>query len=571
MPKMMSRRAFVGLKRALEPVEEMPPRGVLSGLDPYTGTFGDSEIKHLLRRTMFGATQKDIAFFKGKTATQAVDFLLQSVAAPAPPINNYSVMYQDYKGTNDQDKVLTTFELAPTDKYVKLGETFINAQYDENTEYYRNISLKGWWLDNAIHQQPNIAEKLLLFWTNHIPIQMLMVYHASFSYKYLTTLRTHSLGNFKKMVRDITTDPAMLFYLNGTFNEKTAPDENYARELQELFCVGKGPGSKYTEDDVKAAARVLTGWKSLYNQPLSYFQAPAHDTTDKQFSAFYNNTVIKGRLGNDGAQELDDMLDMIFNTNEVSKHICRKLYRFFVYSQIDDTTEQLIITPLADLFKKGNYEIKPVLEKLLKSQHFFDVLNQGAMLKSALDYTIGLCREFDVPFPAATDYANYHNTYASMYYWNSDMLMAIGDPPNVAGWPAWYQKPALDHYWINTASLPKRGQNADTMLYWGYGTWFKHEGGMNVLDYTKKIPNAENPVALVEFLCQKMSVLPLSKETKDALRNILTYNQAQDYYWTNAWNAYLAAPTDVMKINDVKWRLSSLYQYLFQLEEYQLM
>ena len=570
MPNTMSRRAFFGLKEALTQAEELPFRGVMSGLDPYTGTFKDAEIYHLLRRTMFGVTPDDVAVFKSMTPSQAVDFLLQTTTAPAPPVNNYSVTYKDYEGTNDQDKKLVDKTIAPIDKYVKLGDTFINANFDENVEYYRSMALKGWWLDSVIHQTPSIHEKMTFFWTNHIPIQMFLVYDARFSYKYLMTLRNNALGNFKTIVKEMTIDPAMLFYLNGTYNEKNAPDENYGRELQELFCVGKGSGSKYTEDDVKAAARVLTGWKSEYSKPNAYFQANVHDDKDKKFSAFYNNTVIKGKTGDDGKKELDEMLDMIFATNETAKHLCRKLYRYFVYSQIDDTTEQIIIAPLADLLRKSNYDVKPVLAKLLKSQHFFDVLNQGAMLKTPLEYVVGLCRNFKVKFPAKTDYANHHNTYASLYYWTNDMLQAIGDPPNVAGWPAWYQKPALDRFWINTASLPKRAQNADTMLYWGYGTWFLHEGGIDVFNFTKTLKDPSTSNGLIDEMTARMSILPLAPEIKTNLRNILTYNQAQDYYWTNGWNEYLAAPNDEMKKNNIKWRLIDFYRYLFQLEEYQL-
>jgi uncharacterized protein (DUF1800 family) len=571
MPNTMSRRAFLGLKQALTQAEDVPFRGVMSGLDPYTGNFKEAEIYHLLRRTMFGVTPADVAIFTKMSPSQAVDFLLQTTPAPAPPINNYSVSYQDYEGTSEQDKKLVDKTLAPNDKYVKLGDTFVDAAFDLEVEYYRNMSLKGWWLDSLIHQTPNIHEKMTFFWSNHIPIQMFLIYDARFSYKYLMTLRNNALGNFKTIIKEISIDPGMLFYLNGTFNDKNSPDENYARELQELFCVGKESGSKYTEDDVKAAARVLTGWKSEYNKPNTYFQVSAHDYADKKFSAFYNNTVIKGKTGDDGKKELDEMIDMIFAANETAKHLCRKLYRYFVYSQIDDTTEQIIIAPLADLLRKSNYDVKPVLGKLLKSQHFFDVLNQGAMLKTPLEYVVGLCRNFKVKFPAKTDYANYHNTYASLYYWTNDMLQAIGDPPNVAGWPAWYQKPALDHYWINTASLPKRAQNADTMLYWGYGTWFMHEGGIDLFEFTKTLKNPSTPNGLIDEMTARMSILALAPEVKTNLRNILTYNQAQDYYWTNAWNEYLAAPTDEMKKNNIKWRLADFYRSLFQLEEYQLM
>jgi uncharacterized protein (DUF1800 family) len=174
-------------------------------------------------------------------------------------------------------------------------------------------------------------------------------------YRYNILLRQYALGNFKEMTRAVTMDPAMLKYLNGNANTKKAPDENYGRELQELFTVGKGPGSHYTEADVKAAAHVLTGFR-IENKSLpdihGVFDAGRHDENDKQFSDFYQNTTIKGRKGKEGEMELDDLLALIFSQPEVARFICRKLYRFFVYHNIDEETEKTIIEPLAELFRK---------------------------------------------------------------------------------------------------------------------------------------------------------------------------------------------------------------------------
>src|SRR5205823_4891756 len=140
--------------------------------------------------------------------------------------------------------------------------------------------------------------------------------------------------------------------------------------------------SQYTENDVKAAAKILTGYTVNTITATSAFDATRHDTTNKQFSAFYNNTVITGQSGANGQNELDDLLNMIFATNEVAMYICRRIYRFFVYGNIDSTIETNVITPLAAIFRSNNYELKPVLSALFKSEHFFDVLTQGAMIKS---------------------------------------------------------------------------------------------------------------------------------------------------------------------------------------------
>jgi uncharacterized protein (DUF1800 family) len=129
-----------------------------------------------------------------------------------------------------------------------------------------------------------------------------------------------------------------------------------------MFTVGRGQDSLYTEDDVIAAARVLTGWRINIDPLNSYFDVSAHDTGPKSFSSFYNNITIPGS-GNDNT-ELDALVDMIFNTTETARFICRKLYRWFVYYQIDDATEQDVIIPMATVLQANNYDVKPALAAL---------------------------------------------------------------------------------------------------------------------------------------------------------------------------------------------------------------
>jgi len=156
--------------------------------------------------------------------------------------------------------------------------------------------------------------------------------------------------------------------------------------------MGKGPNSKYTEDDVKAAARVLTGWNinPLTNPFTTTFLNTNHDTTDKKFSAFYGNTVIKGQSGiNAGNTELDDMLTMMFKVDEVALYLCRKLYEFFVYYEIDETVETNVIVPLAKVFRDSGYDVKTVLKTLLSSEHFYDTWNRGCVIKDPITQQAG--------------------------------------------------------------------------------------------------------------------------------------------------------------------------------------
>src|SRR6185436_6355689 len=211
-----------------------------------------------------------------------------------------------------------------------------------------------------INQDRSLREKMTLFWANHFGTETVDVAISGFMYKHHNLLRQSALGNFKQLIKAVTIDPGMLRYLNGYLNTNTAPDENYGRELQELFTIGKDPVNNqapYSEDDVKNAAKVLTGWRINGTTFVSFFDGNRHDATNKQFSAFYNNTIITGRTGANGALETDDLLTMIFTKNEVAEFIVRKLYRWFIYYKIDAAAETNVIQPLAAIFRSSNYDI----------------------------------------------------------------------------------------------------------------------------------------------------------------------------------------------------------------------
>ena len=215
-----------------------------AGLSQYTGVWGDKQKIHLIRRLGFGITPSDLAAIGAMTMSQTVDAYLNNVVTPpAPPVNQYENTY-------------------PDPDLIPLGATWINASYGDGTvDYYRTVGVKSWWMNNIINQGQSITEKMILFWHDHFVTQASDVGDARFLYKYLSLLRTHALGNFKTFVKEITKDPQMLIYLNGQYNVKNSPDENYARELQELFTIGKG-SNLWNEDDVKEAAKVLTGFRA---------------------------------------------------------------------------------------------------------------------------------------------------------------------------------------------------------------------------------------------------------------------------------------------------------------------
>jgi uncharacterized protein (DUF1800 family) len=417
-------------------------------------------------------------------------------------------------------------------------------------------------------------EKMIVFWHNHMPVQIQDVPLASLAYFYVKVLNDYALGNFKTMVKQITVDPAMLYYLNGRLNTKNAPDENYSRELQELFTLGKGPNSKYTEDDVKAAARVLTGFNiNFTTTPFSTgFSAVNHDSTNKTFSSFYGNKTISGKTGvTSGSLELDDLLGMIFSVDEVSKHICRKLYRYFVYYEIDANSEANVIEPLAKIFRDNNYEIKPVLKALLESEHFYDQWNRACVIKDPLTHQAGLARQWEMSFPTATDYETNYQIYAVGSYFGQITQMNLGDPPSVSGWEAWYQMPLYHRIWLNSDSLPKRNQFQDYLMWVGH----KVKTFTFIVDpwvVTKQFSDPKNADTLIADACEFLLPLALSNSQIASLKEILLPGGIPDYNWGDEYRAATDSgdPNHTTALATATSKLRSLYKNIMNLSEYQL-
>jgi len=523
----------------------------------YKGKWEAVQVSHLLRRTGFGVRMEDVAYFLGRSPKKAVrELILTDYPLPAPPVNNYN------------DDKYTDAEIAPGSDWT------VSLKYDGMNNGRRKNSFKSWWFGSMIGQDRSIREKMVLFWHNHFVTETNTVDNALFCYKYNVLLRQHALGNFKELVKAMTTEPAMLRYLNGYANTKKAPDENYGRELQELFTVGKGQGSQYSEQDVKAAARVLTGYTLNYKTYTASFDPKRHDEGDKQFSAYYDNHVIKGLKGVEATGEVDQLVEMIFSREEVSHFICRKLYRWFVYHDIDKTTEKNVIQPLAALFRKKDYSIRPVLEALFLSRHFFDAANYGCMIKSPVDLSVGLCREFGVVFPGAAEYADQYGFWEQVRNQAAALQQNIGDPPNVAGWQAYYQEPEYDKLWISSDTLPRRNQFTDRMVNNGFARNGK-KIGIDVVAFAARFPHPEDPDQLIADLVTALFSVPLTAEELQLMKTSILLSglvgKASDHYWTNAWQNLQQKPDDSANRNAVTNKLKALFRHLLDKPEYQLM
>ena len=539
---------------------EMPFKSARTqtGLNLYGGSWTETEVLHLLRRTTFGASKAHVDSFKTMSLIDAVNRLIDNPQFPSSsPLNVYENSYHDlqgcpfgtswieWSGTNDSDGMLNDFRT--------------------------KRSFKQWWISVMIYQQPHILEKITLFWANHFSTQTEDFNYPKAIWQHYKKLREGSLGNFRTLLKEITIDPHMLLFLNGNLNSASAPDENYARELQELFTIGKGPASAYTEDDVKQAAKVLTGWRRQ-EQPDGFyttiFNDAEHDTSDKQFSPFYNNTRITGKAGQDGQSETDDLLNMILATDEAAKYICRCLYRWFVYYVIDDSAEQNVIAPMAAIFR-SSYEIAPVLKALFCSEHFFDMANRGCIIKSPVDLYIGFCREFNISLEK-----NYPDVYYDQwnYFWQicAECGQNPGDPPNVAGWNAYYQEPVYYEVWLSSDTIQKRARVMGVQTSTGMSIGSTLIKSDSIL-FNKQFDHPEDPNAVVANFCKYLLPQDLTPDQVSYLkRSVLLTGQVSDSYWTSAWNNYIANPGDPGSESVVRSRLDQLVNYITGIEEYQL-
>lgn len=518
---------------------------------PYSGTWGEAQVKHLLRRTLFGFSKADLNYFKAMSMSDAVDYLLNVPGTqPSPPVNGYN------SGTS-------------IDPDIASGDTWVNGPENPNFNGQRKASLYAWSMQQILKPERHIREKMTVFLHNHFATETESVFSPIIAYRHHSLLRSNCTGNFKTLVKDITTDVAMLIYLNGYVNTKTAPDENYARELMELFTLGKSADSQYTEDDVKAAARVLTGWRINPSTFSSFFSDAVHDTGNKSFSAFFGNTVITGKTGANGAGETDELINMIFTKQDVvARHVVRALYRYFVYYVIDNNIETNVIIPLADTFKQ-NWELKPVLTELLKSAHFYDSKNMGCYIKNPLDVFGTFIKQFKVDFPSSPP-ENVHQAYYTVWAGAATSGMILGNPPNVSGWPAYYQAPQYAQLWLNSDTLPKRIQYTVAMM-----VGLPYRGGnkltADLIAFANQCSDPSNPDTLIQESIDLMFAFDLSTQQKEGLKkDSLLFGQSSNIYWTTAWNAYINDPSNTNNKQTVITGLQLMVKYLLDLAENQL-
>jgi uncharacterized protein (DUF1800 family) len=439
--------------------------------------------------------------------------------------------------------------------------------------------------------------------------------------------------NFKKLTVKVSVDNAMLQLLDGTLNVKGGFNENYARELLELYSIGRGleanpPATSgeigdygvYREADVQTAARILTGW--AYDDQFTNIDpdtglprgtvkgsptnASAHDndtTEPKQFSDRFTSTLFPGNTivpdpllmpgGNpteeSALDEITKLIDLIYEQTETARNICRKIYRFYLWAphtEQEALSVEAIIDQMAEFFVSpaNNFKIQPVIENLLRSQHFYEAAGGvtddsfGGLIKSPIDLVVGTLRFFNVQLPdMASQPDQYYEATGEILGHVVNQGMNFYNPYDVAGYEAYHQYPVYHRYWITTNSLSKRYDFIRTLLD-PQGTMMFN---VNTYEYVRDnfgAVAADAEALLIELATYVLphndaltfddtlddnSSLTAARLTYFKNRFLTDVNMNPEAYWTDTWNQ----GTDIGELRE--W-LNRLFGALLQSPEYQL-
>lgn len=518
----------------------------------YTGPWTSAEASHLLRRTMFGPTYQQIqsAVANGLSATVNSLLTIPTIGDPLTISTNETVAAQ--------------------------GTTWINSAYPtsgnlNSVDGARAQSLRGWMLERINKEQFSIAEKMCLFWQNHFAASE--SYDARANYNYHMLLRNHALGDFKQLIKDITIDPNMLVFLNGRSNSDTNPNENYSRELLELYTIGKGPQvgpgdyTNYTETDVAEGAKILTGWtitgmrSTTVTAPYGTFVLNRHDTTTKTLSARFGNATI----ASNGAQEYEDYIDIIFQQPAVASFICQKLYRYFVNYDLTQDVLNNVIPVMAQTLISNNYSILPVMQELLMSEHFYDIALRGSIIRGHLETIFGMLNPTSsVPaYDLNTDYTFWQRFNSS----SMDMGQEYMNPPNVAGWTAYYQQPSFSRLWIDTSTLKKRFDFSSRYTTMNGLTINLNKFKIRALNFVDSLSLPSDAVAVIDDICLVFFPRAVDQSIKDELRAILT-NNLPDFEWTTEYGDYIANPGNQTYADAVRIRVEKVLARVFTLPHF---
>ena len=368
------------------------------------------DARFFLTRVGFAPDSGEVAQYVGLTREQAVDKVLATArtesVTPLPDWVLEPIPTRDIRKTWTDDQ--------------RRDEQRLRGQ--------RYELLRAWWVREMLSTPSPLTERMTLFWHNHFTSGQDKVQYPQQMAQQNMLLRRDALGNFGELLHDVAKDPAMLQYLDGASNRKGKPNENFAREVMELFTLGEG---NYTQRDVSEAARAYTGWSLDPDTQAYVWRANQHDDGDK--------TV----LGQTGPFDGDQVLDILLARPETATFVTTKLWREFV----SDTPDPARIAPIAAQFRASHYDIKVALRGLFMSDAFWDEGDRGVLVKSPVEFVVGTLRAFDIGYDNTAPFAAQIRTLGENLFY----------PPNVKGWPG-------GTIWINSSTLLARKQFVEQLF-----------------------------------------------------------------------------------------------------------
>lgn len=577
-------------------------------LTPHTGPLGRRGAAHLLRRATYGPTIQQIKTFSGLTAAQAIQQLYhQAIPDAAPPVDPDTNEPWVITGITDQEKM--EFQYQEYFKRWLIGQMMSAGVPAGQSLAYAAREKIVFFIHTVLTA---IAEKIGSSRAMYFQNQLFRLYALDGN---VSPVVPADKLNFKELTKKISVDNAMLNLLDGTINIRGG-NENYGRELLELYSIGRGlegsdlsvddPGDYfyYTEQDVQAAAKVFSGFQfddqfavidpdTLLPRGKvrgSATNASAHDNNPKQFSERFANAVIApdplllngtNATEESALDEISQLIDLVYEQDETAFHICRKIYRFFMYHEITETINTSIIQEMANTFRANNFKIQPVIEELLSSQHFYTNNTSpyaddgfGGIIKSPLDLMIGTYRFFNVQIPAlATDAAGFYERTGMIIDRVKVMGMDFYQPFDVAGYDAYHQYPIYHRSWITVNNLTNRYN----FIYEFLPDIELYQFIRDNIDFAEASDARRLVMDLASFVLPQVNNLTFDTSMDESQQATVTserllyfLNKFLDIFDPDPETAWTDRYTNQTGIGTMEGQLQNLFNAMLQSPEYQL-
>ena len=476
--------------------------------------WNEAAAAHLLKRILPAPRYEEIQLISQQSLDEALAQILEDQPLPEPPGSWVTEAPPEWD-TLSEDEILALLDT-----------------YNE-----RMFSLIDWWIMRMTQTPVSITESMALFWHDHFATSHSKVFYPQAMFEQNQVIREHGLGNFKTLLRKITFGPAMMIWLDTHGSKKRHPNENFGRELLELFTLGV---DNYTQEDIEEASRAFTGYVTNglltnydFNTQVGWgvWWDDWHDFDEKTF------------FGQTGNWTGDEIINIILEQSETSLFLCEKIYKWYVYETVDEN----IVSEMANILVENDYEIRPVLEFLFSTEYFYDSALRGSKIRNPISVIQGTVRQFDLSESTFPD-----QFFLQIYHF---LGMLPLEPPDVSGWAGY-------RTWINSISLPIR-KLLSTSFIDGNSPLGQLDDTIDVIAFANSMYNPDESQFASVQMVRKCSLLlfgvPLSETMEADLLSVLL-DGAEPYDW------FINAPE-----NNGQWnRFRDMLRFMMKKPEFQL-